>query len=176
MALRGEESRRPVARTLIASLVVCLVVACEGSPAKGPSSVAPRSSAATSSEAKSFPDPPKTQVAAGVAGDLQTVLEDAVKDKTSIGVTAAVVSPAGIWAGAAGVGGDGESLDSQAQLAIGNITQNFVAAQVMRLVEDGKVDLDAKLSAYIPLPVPDRGATVRDAFGPSQRYPGLLDR
>ena len=80
-------------------------------------------------------------------------------------MTAAVISPAGIWNGAAGTGGDGRRLDPRAEMAVASITKTFVAAEIMRLVEDGKVDLDATLSSYVPLPVPDLGATVRDALG-----------
>jgi D-alanyl-D-alanine carboxypeptidase len=167
MAALDGGPRRTVVWPLVASLVVCLVVGCTGSPTKEPSA-APSSPTAKSSDAvrriAAFPDPPTTQVTAAVAEALQAVLDSAVKERTSVGVTAAVISPAGIWTGAAGDGGDGRRLDPRAQLAIASITKTFVAAEVMRLVEDGKIDLDAKLSSYVPLPVPDRGATVRDAL------------
>jgi D-alanyl-D-alanine carboxypeptidase len=167
--MAGDEGpRRPAVWSLVASLVVFMVVGCGGSPTKEPSAP-PSSSAVKSSEATpssaAFPDPPTTQIPAAVAEALQAVLDSAVNDKTTIGVTAAVISPAGIWTGAAGAGGDGRRLVPRAQLAIASITKTFVAAEVMRLVEDGKVDLDAKLSSYVPLPVPDLGATVRDALG-----------
>ena len=171
--MNGQQRTRPVlsravALPLAATLIGCLVAGCVGSPAKE-RSAAPSSSTAESSVAAPplahFPDPPSKPVTAAVAEGLQAVLDTAVTDGTSVGVTAAVISPAGIWNGAAGAGGDGRRPDPRAQMAIASITKTFVAAEIMRLVEDGKVDLDAKLSSYVALPVPDLGATVRDALG-----------
>jgi CubicO group peptidase (beta-lactamase class C family) len=45
---------------------------------------------------------------------------------------------------------------------IGSITKQFTAAGIMRLVEQGKIRLDAPLSTYLPeYPEPGRGATIR---------------
>jgi D-alanyl-D-alanine carboxypeptidase len=49
-------------------------------------------------------------------------------------------------------------------MAIDSITKTFVAAEVMRLAEMGKVDLDAPLSTYIRHPLTANGATVRQTL------------
>jgi D-alanyl-D-alanine carboxypeptidase len=43
-----------------------------------------------------------------------------------------------------------------------SITKTFTAAEVVLLAARGEVDLDAPISSYLPLPVKDNGATVRD--------------
>jgi D-alanyl-D-alanine carboxypeptidase len=88
------------------------------------------------------------------------------------GITAAVLTDHGSWAGAAGTGGDGAQLTPQAMMAIHSITKTFVAAEVMRLAEMGKVDLDAPLSTYIRHSLTANGATVRQTL--SMRS-GLID-
>lgn len=52
--------------------------------------------------------------------------------------------------------------DGQTTFRIGSITKQFTAAAIMRLVEDGKIDLDAPFSDYYPhFPNPDDKITVR---------------
>jgi D-alanyl-D-alanine carboxypeptidase len=58
----------------------------------------------------------------------------------------------------------GEPLTPDTSFAIGSITQTFTAAEVMHLAAEGRVDLDARLSSYVDLPVRDNGATVREAL------------
>ena len=51
------------------------------------------------------------------------------------------------------------------EFAIASITKTFTAALVMRLVEQGKMDLDAPLASYLgDLKVDTNGATVRQAL------------
>jgi CubicO group peptidase (beta-lactamase class C family) len=80
------------------------------------------------------------------------------------GITAAVLTDQGAWAGAAGTGGDGAPLTPNAMMAIDSITKTFVAAEVMRLAEQGKVRLDAPLSTYLRHPLTTNGATVRQVL------------
>jgi D-alanyl-D-alanine carboxypeptidase len=47
---------------------------------------------------------------------------------------------------------------------MGSITKTFTAAEVMHLASRGLVDLDARLSSYVALPVKDNGVRVRDAL------------
>jgi D-alanyl-D-alanine carboxypeptidase len=126
----------------------------------------------------SFPAPGNSRLPADEIRALQAVLTGVVSDygltheAGAPGITAAVLSDPGSWAGAAGTGGDGARLTPDAMMAIGGITITFVAADVMRLAAKGKVNLDAPLSTYIPSSLTGNGATVRQTL--SMRG-GLID-
>jgi D-alanyl-D-alanine carboxypeptidase len=77
------------------------------------------------------------------------------------GATAAVVSRDGIWTAAVGVDGRGARLEPTSGMAIGELTQTFVAAEALLLAEQGKLDLDAPASRYLPVPQLANGATTR---------------
>jgi D-alanyl-D-alanine carboxypeptidase len=129
----------------------------------GPSASATPSTAQASGLVR-FPDPSDSDLAPNIAAALDKVLLDAVRAGVGTGVSAAVVSASGQWAGVAGTSGAGRPLTENTSFSIASITKTFTAAEVMRLVEAGKVALDDKLSAYVQLPVDDLGATVRDAL------------
>jgi D-alanyl-D-alanine carboxypeptidase len=118
-----------------------------------------------------FPDPVTTPFSAATASALQEVLAGAVANYTHShavgvpGITAAIISDHGSWAGAAGTGGDGARLTPNAMMALDSITKTFVAAEVMRLAAAGKVDLDAPLSTYLPQSLTAKGETVRQTLG-----------
>ena len=80
----------------------------------------------------------------------------------------------GVWAGAAGRGGpDRRAVTADDEFSIASITKTFVATLVVRLVEEGKMDLDAPLASYLgDLKVDANLATVRQALG---MRAGLLD-
>jgi CubicO group peptidase (beta-lactamase class C family) len=83
------------------------------------------------------------------------------------GITAAVIAPGcGTWAGASGQRIDAEPMTSDTQLLIASITKSVTAAAVLRLVEEGLVDLDAPIADYLPadLHVDTNGATVRQVL------------
>ena len=79
----------------------------------------------------------------------------------------AVVTANGTWSGAAGIGGpNGRKATPQDEFAIASVTKVFTATLIMRLAEQGKVDLDAPLASYLgDLKVDANGATVRQALG-----------
>jgi D-alanyl-D-alanine carboxypeptidase len=108
---------------------------------------------------------PTNQVDPVTASSLQGVLDDAVQTGLP-DVIAAIVSPEGTWAGAAGVDGpDGRLATPNDVFAIASISKTFTAALVMRLVEQGKVDLDAPLSDYLgSLNVDTNGSTIEQAL------------
>lgn len=81
------------------------------------------------------------------------------------GVTAAVVSPRGVWTSAIGVDGAGVGLQARSGMALGEITMTFVAAEVMLLAEREKVDLDRPASTYLNSPLLANGSTVRQLLG-----------
>ena len=108
---------------------------------------------------------PTNQADEATATALQGVLDLAVEDGYP-GALAAVISPEGTWTGAAGVDGpDGRLASPNDVFAIGSIGETFTAALIMRLVEQGRVDLDDPLSDYLgALTVDTNGATVGQAL------------
>lgn len=84
------------------------------------------------------------------------------------GVVLFVRSPAGVWNGASGYAKletDEPMLPTHRHHAA-SVTKMYTAATVLLLVEDGVIDLDARISAYLPdtiwRPIPNGGeATVR---------------
>ncbi|GAB3083628.1 serine hydrolase domain-containing protein [Pedococcus soli] len=96
---------------------------------------------------------------------LQKEIERWVSTGLIPGVTAGVVSHGRVWSGAAGVDRTGTALTPQTGLAIASVTKTFVAAEVLDLVEEGKVQLDGPASAYVQSPLLAKGATVRDLLG-----------
>jgi D-alanyl-D-alanine carboxypeptidase len=137
-------------------------------PAGGPS-------AATGGPADPvFPEPTDRQLPPDLVAGLQEVLDDAVEAGDTPGVTGAVVSAGGSWAGGAGRSVGGARLKPRATFAIADITKTFTAATVLLLAEQGLVDLDRPLSSYVELPVTDLGPTVRDALGMRSGIPDFL--
>ena len=104
---------------------------------------------------------------------LQAVLEDMVRSGAPDAI-AAVVTEEGSWAGAAGIAGaKGRKATSEDEFAIASITKTFTAALVLRLAEQGRMDLDEPLASYMgDLKVDTNGATVRQAL---EMRSGLAD-
>jgi D-alanyl-D-alanine carboxypeptidase len=149
--------------TLALVLALVLAGACAGDRIS-PS----RSHASTSSQAvagRPFPDITGQTLADANAAALQKEIERWVSTGLISGVTAGVVSHGRTWSGAAGVDRTGTALTPQTGLVIASVTKTFVAAEVLRLVEEGKVQLDSPASAYVQSPLLAKGATVRQLLG-----------
>ena len=110
------------------------------------------------------------------ASVLQQTLDDWVAQSKVVGVSAAVVSPAGTWSGAAGVDGAGVRVQPTSAMGIASVTKTFVAAEVMLLSSRGLVSLDAPLADYVPIPFDDKGATVRQVLAMRSGFPNVPDR
>jgi D-alanyl-D-alanine carboxypeptidase len=95
---------------------------------------------------------------------MQEALNSAVSTGVP-GIEAAVVTDHGTWEGAAGTDGRGAAVQPQALMAIGSVSKTFTAAEVLHLVAEGVVDLDAPMSRYVTSPLVGNGATVRQALG-----------
>jgi D-alanyl-D-alanine carboxypeptidase len=167
----GEElimERYPVALRLGVAMTLLLAAGCTSGDG-GEAAPTVLGTAATSTATR-FPDPVTSPLPAAQTRKLQKVLAETVSDNAlspaagAPGITAAVLTDHGGWAGAAGKGGDGARLTPDAMMAIDSITKTFTAAEVMRLAERGKVDLDAALSTYIRHPLTANGATVRQTL------------
>jgi D-alanyl-D-alanine carboxypeptidase len=74
-----------------------------------------------------------------LAAGLQAVLDASANGH---GLTAAVISPAGIWNGASGLAAGDRAMVPNDQMSIASITKTVVAAQVMQLVEAGDLSLE----------------------------------
>jgi CubicO group peptidase (beta-lactamase class C family) len=136
------------------------VGACAGEPTADDS----RAPAVTSSQiAAGRPFLPITgQALEGAqAAALQKEIERWVTTGLIPGVTAGVVSHGRVWSGAAGVDGSGTALSPSSGMAIASVTKTFVAAEVLQMVEEGKVRLDTPASAYVQSPLLAKGTTVR---------------
>jgi D-alanyl-D-alanine carboxypeptidase len=162
--------RRTVAAVVVTTALLALP-ACQGSGTQGNEPSPSRSTAAVTTTAPpvahvdTLPAPPTRGLPRATVRRLDRVLSARVKAGDGVsGLTAAVVTDEGRWAGAAGISGAGERLTPRSSLAMGSITKTFMAAEVMHLVSEGLVDLDARLSSYVTLPVKDNGARVHDAL------------
>jgi CubicO group peptidase (beta-lactamase class C family) len=175
------------------SLIGALVLATAGcgaptatppsGPASSPAGPAPsatgRSSGASpspTSTASAGPSPtvaplsllgalPKSAVPDATAARFQGIL-DGIVISGSPDVIAAILTRDGRWAGAAGVDGPhGRLAQPIDEFAIASVSKMFVATLVLRLVEQGKMDLDAPLATYLgDMAVDANGATVRQAL------------
>jgi D-alanyl-D-alanine carboxypeptidase len=121
-----------------------------------------------------FADLSEEPVDAGTATLLQRTLDAAAGDN---GVTATVMTADGTWTGAAGTADGLEPMRPDAQMAIGSITKTIVAAQVMRLVEAGTLDLDDPAADHLPKKIEfdTNGATVRDLLAMRSGIPNYVD-
>jgi CubicO group peptidase (beta-lactamase class C family) len=125
-----------------------------------------------------FPEFPQTALPDETATALQEVLDEAVEDGTFRGVTAAViVADHGSWTGAAG-SADGIPLTPDSLSPTHSSGKTIVAAQVLRLVEDGKLGLDDPASERLPPELAffdANGATIRQVLGMRSGIPDLKE-
>lgn len=155
------------ARRLIPMLVLALAVTgCAGSPS-------PTESSAESPGGASFGALPTDAFDAEVETKLQGVI-DSIVESGMPDVIAAAVSPDGRWSGSAGVDGpDGRLAGVDDEFAIASISKAFTATLIMRLVDDGKIELDDPLASYLgDIEVDANDATVRQALQMLSGIPG----
>ena len=83
-------------------------------------------------------------------GRLQAVIDDARHDEPVPGISAAVATPDGAWAGVAGKARfePGVAVDADTPFAIASITKTFVAAVILQLREEGELSFSDKLSRW----------------------------
>jgi D-alanyl-D-alanine carboxypeptidase len=159
-----------------AVLVAAATVGCTSGGGSDAESAAASSTVSAASALPSLSDPltppPGEEPLPGETADrLQAVIDDWVTGGNNIGITAAVVTEEGTWQGAAGQDGAAVDLVPESAMAIASITKTFVAAEVMKLVGQGRVDLDAPVTDYVSVPFDTNGATVRQVLGMRSGFP-----
>ncbi len=128
----------------------------------------------TSAVAAAVWNPPvdATMPAATVA-KLQASLDGWVGTNGIPGLAAAIVSPDGSWAGAAGVDAAGSEIEPNSAFGIESMTKTFTAAEVLLLAAQGTIDLDAPVTSYVDLPFDAGGATIRQLATMTSGLPGF---
>src|SRR6478609_5733993 len=122
-----------------------------------------------------FAEPSDAALPAPRRQALQQALDETVRDSTRMpGVTAAVLSPVGGWAGAAGVDGAGTPLVPEAVTDIGSVTKTFTAAEALLLADQHRIALDAPASTYLQHPLLARGPTVRQLLSHTSGIPDIF--
>ena len=173
----GKPQRFVAAVVFLAMLAACSA-ADKATPTAGPT--APTASAQVAGS-KVWPAIAPSELPVETTSKMQGEITRWVNKGLIPGVTAAVVTPQGVWAGAAGVDGRGNPLEPKSGMALASITKTFTAAEVMLLSERGQVDLDAPASKYIDIPQVANGATIRQLLAQrggvaESRAAGLGDR
>jgi D-alanyl-D-alanine carboxypeptidase len=123
-----------------------------------------------------FPAFPETPLPVSTAATLQSLLDDAVEQGTLEGVTAAVIiADQGNWTGTSGAW-DGTPITPDSRYPTHSSAKTFVAAETMRLVEDGAIGLDDPATSYLPPELAffeANGATIREVLGMRSGLPSL---
>ncbi|MFJ5829305.1 serine hydrolase domain-containing protein [Streptomyces sp. NPDC093089] len=143
--------RLAVSTTLVAALAAGLTPAA-GAFAAAP---APASPAA----------PVRTADAAVPAPDMEGVLAalNAAMAKGAPGAMARYTGPGGVQIRTAGVQDrvSGAPMDIHSRFRIGSVSKTFSTVVLLQLVDEGKLELDASVNAYLPGLLPDDRITVR---------------
>ena len=125
-----------------------------------------------------FPEFPGAPLPKETAAALQTVLDSVVEEGTFPGVTAAViVAERGHWAGAAG-SADDVALTPDSRRPTHSAAKTIVAAEVLRLVEEGRLGLDDQASEHLPPALgffDANGATIRQVLAMRSGIPDLKE-
>ena len=174
--------RTAVAAGVLLGLVTLLASACASStqeassPTPDGSSPTPSSSpAAATYSLGHFPAVPSGSFSDSTARALQAVLDTALEeDLVDGGVTASVLAAdGGAWSGAAGTADGVHPVKVGSQFAIASITKTVIAAEVMRLSEEGSLRLSDPVSKHLPsnFDFDTNGATVENLLAMESGIP-----
>lgn len=163
--------------TQILSILALLAAACSSSaPETGSSAVTTEASPSPTYALGTFPDFPGGALPGSVAEALQAALDSEIEAGTFTGVTAAViVADRGSWTGAAG-SAYGVPLTPDSPTPTHSVGKTVVAAQILRLAEDGKLDIDDLASEHLPPELgwyDANGATIRQVLGMRSGIPNV---
>jgi len=92
-----------------------------------------------------------TAVDSELAGKLQSVLDEYRESEGIMGISAAVILPANrIWLGAGGMSSATDSVSTDMLFGIGSVTKSYIAAMIMKYVEEDRISLDDNLGKWLP--------------------------
>ena len=162
-----------------AAALLCLALGGLPALAQSPMPAATATPAATIAASPSSPsawdEPDDAALPEATISTLQAMLDGWVSGGEVIGLSAAVVSPEGSWAGAAGVDAAGTPVQPTSAFSIASTTKTFVAAEILHLASQAKIDLDAPVTDYVTLPFETNGATIRQLATMTSGFPGVPD-
>ena len=159
------------------SLLVTLA-GCSSDPGPTTTDVPTRSAASEPTRSgfptTTFADLSEDPLGAETSAILSRTLEGAAGGN---GVTATLITAKGAWTGATGTSDGVKALRPDAQMAIGSITKTIIAAQVMQLVEAGKLRLEDQAAGHLPSGVEfdTNGATVGNLLAMRSGIPDYVD-
>ncbi len=106
---------------------------------------------------------PIQEPGAPIGPALQAAMEESIKNSGAVGVSAAVVFPAGeMWAGTAGISHAGVPLTTDMLFGIASVQKNLQAALALKLIEEGAIGLHDPLRKWLtPTPAIDGAITIR---------------
>ena len=142
-------------------LTACGSTAQQAGEPPGSTTPAPSQSGAATGNELPWPEPAVSPLPAESVDAMLTQMQGWVDAGLLPGMTAAIVSPQGTWAGAVGTDSQGDRLEPTSGMALAHLTQSFVAAEALLLAERGELDLDARASTYVDVPQLANGVTVR---------------
>jgi D-alanyl-D-alanine carboxypeptidase len=109
----------------------------------------------------------RAQVSPALSAVLQHTLDSLCAKHKVKGITAAAYIPGqGMWKGVTGLSHAGTPVDTGMLMCIGSVTKTFVAAQILRLAENGQLSLDDSIGKYTKAhPLVDSTITIRQLLG-----------
>ena len=135
-------------------------VPATATPTQEPATATPTPEPAT---ATPTPEPALPPIDAQLAAELQAILDRTVADGYIPGASISVVVPGRLpWSGASGIAdrNSGAPMQPDTRLRIASISKIFTAVVVLQLAQEGAINLDAPIEAYLPGVVP-RGDAIR---------------
>jgi D-alanyl-D-alanine carboxypeptidase len=158
------------ARVAIVALTVTSL-GLAGCSTNSTSNTATPAASPTLSSAPLWAPPGTADLSTQTADELQAAIDAWVEQGSLKGMTAAVVTPDGVWSGAAGVDAAGTPLQPDSASSLASISKTYTAAEVMLLAGRGLVDLDAPITNYLEVPFDTQGATVRQVLAMRSGFP-----
>ena len=162
-------------KTIVAGLALglgALLAGCGGGGAADSAPSRSTASPATDDQPRAFPTAAFADIGDGpvadeVAAELQEALSEMSDLADGIGMSATVMSSDGTWSGTMGKADGDRDLRVDDQFAIASVTKSLVAAQIMKMVEAGQLDLDAPVADHLPpdLDFDTNAATIRHLLG-----------
>ncbi|MCF7791628.1 MAG: beta-lactamase family protein [Victivallales bacterium] len=93
----------------------------------------------------------KTAASSLPVNELQSLLDNTVKNTKIPGAVMTVTTPAGEWIGTAGKAcNTGQDMTADTQLRIASVTKQFTSVLIMKLIEENRLSLDDTVAKWLP--------------------------